>query len=326
MFVNQNVDVIIPTYKRSVYLKRAIESVLCQSYKNVKIIVVDDNNEGDEFREETKKTMQLYKGNSRVVYLKHKTNKNGAAARNTGIRFSDAKFVAFLDDDDFFLPKKIERQMDALENLDSKWGGSFCFHARRYKNYAYTIYSAEIKKTGNYCYEFLSGITSFPSSTILIKREVFDDIGFFDETFKRHQDWEFLVRFFRNYKMVISPFYDTYMQIEGFRNYPNSKQAYNIKVKFLDKYKQDILCFNENEQKAVNKFQWFEVACLFLKDQDFKNAKRIFKNYVFVNKNIKINDLARVAFFLFSGYFPILKKGMAVLLGSTRYSNFSGRK
>ena len=93
------VSVIIPTYNRPTYLRRCLESVLNQTYKNIEIFVVDDNNPETEARIETEKIMNEYVNGKNVTYLKHNFNKNGSAARNTGWKHSSGKYITFLDDD-----------------------------------------------------------------------------------------------------------------------------------------------------------------------------------------------------------------------------------
>ena len=105
------VSVIIPTYKRYNMLPRAIASVLSQTYSNIQIVVVDDNNPDTEYRKKTEALMEQYALDERVKYVKHSKNANGSVARNTGIKSSDGEIVAFLDDDDFFYPEKIEKQI-----------------------------------------------------------------------------------------------------------------------------------------------------------------------------------------------------------------------
>lgn len=120
------VSVIIPTYKRPENLIRAINSVLLQSYKNIEIIVIDDNNEGDEYRLETEELMKQFEYDNRVIYLKHKINKNGAAARNKGIKYVKSKYVAFLDDDDEFKIEKIRKQVEKLKSCRGKFHACYC--------------------------------------------------------------------------------------------------------------------------------------------------------------------------------------------------------
>ena len=89
------VSIIIPTYKRSKYIERTIEAVLKQSYNNIEIIVVDDNNPETYHREETEKVMQKYRKHKNIKYIKHEKNMNGCAARNTGLKAAEGKYNLF---------------------------------------------------------------------------------------------------------------------------------------------------------------------------------------------------------------------------------------
>lgn len=101
------VSIIIPTYNRSRFLQETIESVLRQTYPNVEVIVVDDGSTDD-----TPEAMARYEG--RVDYIRQ-PNRGVAAARNAGFHAAKGEYLCFLDDDDLFLPLKIERQMHILD-------------------------------------------------------------------------------------------------------------------------------------------------------------------------------------------------------------------
>lgn len=195
------VSIIIPTFKRPTTLDRAIDSVLKQTYKEIEIIVVDDNNPGSEGRKLTEEKMLAYKDNPQVIYVKHEFNKNGSAARNTGASVSKGELIGFLDDDDVFLPRKIESQVAKLESLPEDWG---CC----YNNY-YTQKAGEKKvrvlenREGDLYLEALkNNICVNAGSNLLIRRKFFDLINGFDESFKRNQDHEFLVRLLKVCKMA----------------------------------------------------------------------------------------------------------------------------
>ena len=115
------VSVIIPTYKRPNMLGRAIDSVLGQSYTNIEVVVVDDNSDGDKYRLETIQYMERYANDYRVKYIKHKTNQNGSAARNTGIQNSVGEYIAFLDDG-YFLKDRIKEAIHFLQNSSADCG------------------------------------------------------------------------------------------------------------------------------------------------------------------------------------------------------------
>lgn len=283
MNLNKNivVSVIVPTYKRAERLARTIDSVLNQTFTEIEVIVVDDNSNGDEFRKATELTMNDYSNNPRVIYLKHNVNKNGSAARNTGIKYSKAKYIAFLDDDDYFLPTKIEKQVKMLESNSSQYGGVCCSYIGKYKEYAYNKNEIGINENGNYLSTLLSGETVLAAgSTLIVKREVFNVIGYYDETFKRHQDWEFLVRFFRVYKLLILNENLVCVSVDGSRNYPNAESFHSIKLDFLSKFEADIEKLEIKQKEKIYVNQWSEVLLYYLIEYNFQKARLIYQQKI----------------------------------------------
>lgn len=200
---NPSVSVVIPTYKRPEQLPRAVNSVLNQTYKNVDVIVVDDNNADSEGRHLTEKIMKQYETNERVVYVKHEFNKNGAAARNTGARISKSKYIGFLDDDDEYLPQKIESQVKQLESLSEDWGCSYskfydCIDGRKYE-------SAETRQGSLYLQGLMRNLSFAAGSNMLIRKILFDNVGGFDESFHRTQDLELLTKLLLYSKVAYNP-------------------------------------------------------------------------------------------------------------------------
>ena len=114
------VSVIIPTYKRKFELKRAIDSVLKQTYKNIEIIVIDDNGLGTEWNKNVKEVIESYNDTERIRYIVNKENLGGAETRNVGIDNAKGKYIAFLDDDDEYYPEKISKQVNLLEKTNDK--------------------------------------------------------------------------------------------------------------------------------------------------------------------------------------------------------------
>ena len=106
------VSVLIPTYNRPKYLSRAIDSCLNQTYDNIEIIVIDDNNPETEGRIETEKLMKdLYGKNDKVKYIQLEKNSGACIARNYGIEKSLGEYITFLDDDDEYYPNNIEEEL-----------------------------------------------------------------------------------------------------------------------------------------------------------------------------------------------------------------------
>lgn len=106
------VSVIIPTYKRTKYIKRAVMSVIKQSYKNLEIVIVDDNMPDSE--ESIFITHEIKCLDDRIVVIKTQGRVGGGTARNMGVRSSKGAYLAFLDDDDIFMPEKIEKQLSFM--------------------------------------------------------------------------------------------------------------------------------------------------------------------------------------------------------------------
>ncbi len=190
------VSVVIPTYQRPKFLGRAIESVLKQTYQNWELLVVDDNEPDSEARRETEAFMRRFESDARVRYLKHESNKGGAAARNTGIEQARGEYVAFLDDDDEWLSEKLSLQVRELLNSSK----------------AVSVFSGArvITSTGNERYEHLPPYAQgeiFPAilafnfvgstSAVLCRRRALELIGGFDATLPSAQDMDLYIRLAR---------------------------------------------------------------------------------------------------------------------------------
>lgn len=109
------VSIVIPTYGRPDLIRRAIKSCKEQSYGNIEIIVVDDNDPDSQFRGQTEYVMDNYRNDNQIRYIKRQVNGGGADARNTGIDVSKGKFIAFLDDDDEYKPEFVAKQLEAMQ-------------------------------------------------------------------------------------------------------------------------------------------------------------------------------------------------------------------
>lgn len=173
------ISIIIPTYKRSEMLSRAIESCLNQSYENIEIIVVDDNNPDTEYRKATSKFMSKYKDNKKIRYIKMPKNGGGAASRNYGIENAKGNYIAFLDDDDYFLEDKLKHQIEYMikNNLDACFTGSQTFDEVKnvvVKNKRYTNFD---KYDDMLKFHLVEMIVS--TQTFMFKKEVLEKVNGF---------------------------------------------------------------------------------------------------------------------------------------------------
>jgi len=194
------VSVIIPTYGGGEYLKRCIDSVLAQTYNAVEIVVCDDNGVGTEGQLCTAEVMSVYTGDPRVKYVCHEHNINGSAARNTAFRHSKGEYIALLDDDDEFLPGNIEAHLKVLKALPADYALTYCSGKDIYHD------GKEVKVmrktfTGQDLYAILMHRVVISSTSLVIRRSCWEALGGFDESFRRHQDWEFTARVMARYKV-----------------------------------------------------------------------------------------------------------------------------
>ena len=188
------VSIIIPTYNRAHLLGRAIQSVLTQTYQDFELIIVDDGS-----TDNTEKVVESFK-DERIRYIRHKENKGGAAARNTGIKAAKGEYIAFQDSDDVWLPEKLEKQMKLFETAAPEVGVVYtgCQRLKNNKK-SYSPPPQVAQKEGDIFYDLLKwNFITMPS--VLVKRECFEKAGMFDENLPRLQDWELFIRISKVYR------------------------------------------------------------------------------------------------------------------------------
>lgn len=221
---------------------RAIESVLTQTYSRFEIIVVDDNEPESEERRNTEKMMERYKDDIRVHYFKHDKNRNGAAARNTAFKKSKGEYIAFLDDDDYFLSDKLKLQVEFLDKNKS-FGGVYCWREQKGEKIC-GRYEGDLSK------ELLSLEFTPCTSSIMIRRECYIALNGFNESYRRHQDFEFLLRFFKIYSLSYVPKIQVVISTNGVDNVPKGKNMIKIKEQFFEEFK-DIICQIKETDRAT---------------------------------------------------------------------------
>jgi len=188
--MDPKVSVIIPTYNRARSVSSAIQSVLDQTFEDFEIIVVDDGS-----TDNTKEVIKSFK-DKKIHYLRHIKNKGSQAARNTGIKHSKGKFIAFLDDDDMWLPQKLERQLTIIEDKPDI-GVIYTGFVFISDGKVYYVYTPSLR--GNIYYDVLKK-TVAATSTVLLRRECFNKVGFFDEHLPRYEDWDLWIRLAKHFK------------------------------------------------------------------------------------------------------------------------------
>ncbi len=170
------VSVIIPTYKQEKLLINAISSVLAQSYRNIELIVVDDNS--DESNISIKSIIEQI-NDKRLIYIKNTVNLGSARTRNVGINFSKGEYITFLDDDDEYYPDKVYTQLSEMMKNNSDYSTTNMLLVNDKSEVIGKRERRQIKKCKSlFIYHMLYHLTG--TSTMMYKRNFLFRIGLFN--------------------------------------------------------------------------------------------------------------------------------------------------
>jgi len=183
------VSVIIPCYNREQYISETIHSVLSQTWPNIELIVVDDGSS-----DSSRAVLESF--GSRLQILEHpgRTNLGQSAAINMGIQNSSGEYVAILDSDDLFAPDKIEKQVYFLEQ-NPQFGlvYSNCISIDENGGELHKMYFPGHKPPSGPEQVLVECCFNVPSNS-LFRRDIYEKVGFFDETLRSAQDHDYAVR------------------------------------------------------------------------------------------------------------------------------------
>lgn len=182
------VSVILPVYNRKDLFPRTLKSIVNQTYGNLEVLVIDDGSS-----EDLKSVTDSFK-DPRIKYLRHNVNKGVAEARNTGLRAAKGEFIAFLDSDDEYLPKKTEKQVEMFhgDNSEDGIGAVYCAMLVEKEN-TYRLYSPKVCK-----WNILLQQT-------MVRKQFIDKAGFFDTDFVYAGDTEYIYRLKNTCRFASSP-------------------------------------------------------------------------------------------------------------------------
>ena len=173
-----SVSVILPTYNRPGYLARALSSIRAQTFQDYEIIVVNDGGE------DVRQLCDLF---GPGVYRYHAVNRGLSAARNSGIRKSRGIYMAYLDDDDLWLPEHLSKLVGLRMKTDCKlvYSDSYFWQEER---------EFQLLLSEEYSKQNLLGQNLTPCSSILHDRDLFEVAGYFDESLPNHEDYDMWLR------------------------------------------------------------------------------------------------------------------------------------
>jgi len=175
------VSVVIPTYNRAEFLKRAIESVFKQTFQDFELIIVDDGS-----TDKTKEVVNSF-WSDKIKYIYQENSGGAARPKNTGIKVATGEYIAILDDDDEWLPEKLEKQVRFLDEhpeIDIV-GCNYLINGK--KEYRIPEYKDVLKR-------ILETDDMGTGSIMVYRRKVFDNVGLFDENLRSSQDKEMRIR------------------------------------------------------------------------------------------------------------------------------------
>lgn len=289
--LNPLVSVVIPTYNGEKTIRRAIGTVLSQTMPDFELIVVDDASKDG--------TADIVKSinDERIIFIPHSINKGGSAARNTGIRYSKGKFIAFLDDDDEWMKEKLEKQLDVLSQINNEeYGGVCCPILNECDILDGTGAHHQTKSTGKsiegdlreiilmmgYTHLFQTGLCINPGTTLLLKRGAVESIGFFDESFIRHQDLEYPMRVLRRYKIAVT---DEPLAICHGHKKINPTILAETKKKFLDAFSTDIDSMGHRKARRIRAINWLEVS------REYSSSGQIKESFIYLKRSLQYDIL-----------------------------------
>lgn len=192
------VSVIIPVYNRENTLKRAVDSVLNQTYRNIELIIVDDASTDDSL-----KIAKEYKNQGCVVSIISLPQNVGAAeARNIGMKVAKGEYIAFQDSDDEWFSNKLETQIRYMKKENLKV--SFCPYILEWNEHTCKIVPSKdkmqmIKEEGIKSVLKKNNVIGTP--TLVIHREVMEEIGGFDSSMPSIEDYEYAIRLAQKYNI-----------------------------------------------------------------------------------------------------------------------------
>lgn len=208
------VTVIIPVYNRERTIKRSIDSVLAQSYANIELIIVDDGSSDGTLR-----VVNSYQ-DRRMKLICLNRNSGANVARNIGISVAQGEYIAFQDSDDEWMKDKLEIQIKYLESTGNKVCYCPYFLCRNKEIKIIPRHPENKELYEEQIQTILRKKNVISTQTLVIHKEVVKTVGIFDETLRRLQDYEFVIRVCQHYKIgyIEKPLVNVYRMNDSISN------------------------------------------------------------------------------------------------------------
>lgn len=298
VIMSELVSIIITTCHGTNKLIRAIESVLNQTYRAREIIVVDDNGKDTQGQTDTKKMIHKYIESKKIKYIVHDVNRNGAVARNTGVRNANGKYIAFLDDDDFFFSSRLQECVRAAEVHQADLVYSDVLFVRE-DNMVGTMTA----KPNGFSYKDLLMDQSLlgTGSNIFIRKNIYDSVNGFDEKFFRYQDVEFMIRALQKGKIIGINHLLVAKDITNARFYPQYSRFIQAQEMLLTKFRTEMNNLSRIEMRNAlytKRQELYYSACMSRNNKDMRNAFELLQSDILDMSVVEVVKVKLKGFYL----------------------------
>lgn len=232
------VTVVIPTHDRPELVLEAVRSVLAQTRAPGEVVVVDDGSE-EEAATRVARGLDGLKG---VRLIRHPAPRGGSAARNRGWREGRYPWVAFLDDDDVWLPEKLAVQLAHLRSEDAEYGWT-----------AYRVVERDTLEPRDEIHPPPGGLprvlahSERSCCTLMVRRSVLEEVGGFDESLPRNQDWDLYLRLARRGR---GAYLDRALTVVR-HHVPDPDACIRGRRMLVEKWREEIAALPDEERREV---------------------------------------------------------------------------
>ncbi|MGI6394070.1 MAG: glycosyltransferase family 2 protein [bacterium] len=278
--MKKSVDVIIPAFNAEKFIERTLKSVLFQTFAPTKIIVVDDGSTDGTFQ----LVENIAKTSENPILLISQKNSGPNATRNCGLKHSESEFVAFLDADDIWEKEKLEKQIEVFEKSEFQNLGlvytsyDLVDEFEQKIKQSFLVFKLDPNLRGNVFDKMFDAMKITGSASgVLIKRECFEKVGFFDESLRGAEDWDMWLRISKEYEIDFVDEVLVHVRLHQTNAHNNQLMMAENMIKLLKKW-HHILEENHVGRKELAKksFDYFFKAVFLFK---FGLAAKILRLY-----------------------------------------------
>lgn len=295
------ISVVIPTHNRADLILRAVSSVQHQTYRDLEIIVVSDGSTDGTNELITK----IADEDERIRLIAYSPSQGGNTARNLGIKAAKGEYIAFLDDDDEWLPDKLKLQLNVIsenKGIGLVYTGVHVIYVNEKVEY-----NTKARESGDLSKRILLDNCIGTTSTVMCRKEVLLNVGLFDTSLRALQDYDLWIRCCQRYAVGIVP-----MELIYYYNYTSNKKDNTQVSSSTEKYAEAIEYINKKYDSLFNKLP-----------EDKKREKRLNDLALLINKSLRNENRkdARKYILKYIGMGKLTKGFLYYLLSYISYKN-----